>query len=251
MDEIHNPRRAGARRLENGPKVSCCVFAWNEVATLQSVVDDLCSALGRLGVPFEVLIIDDGSTDGTSEQADMLAANHADVRVVHHGINRGLGGTYRTGFESALGEFVTFFPADGQFPPGNIARLYPLAEGWDLVLGNLPPRRDSQLGAALGRVERLLYRALLGEIPRLEGVFMMRREILSNVELQSRGRGWTIVWELLVRAQRRGYRITGCAIIMQPRTHGTSKVNNIQNIAANLTQLWALRQMLENNPDVR
>ena len=120
-----------------------------------------------------------------------------------------------------------------------------------MVLGNLPPRRDSHVGAALGHVERLLYRGLLGEVPRLEGVFMMRREILSNLELQSRGRGWTIVWEMLIRAQRQGYRLTGCPITMRGRTHGTSKVNNVRNIAANLKQLWALRQMLENVRDAR
>lgn len=251
MDGLLSSRGPQANIVDNNPKLSCCVFAWNEAETLRSVVGDLRTSLAQLGVSFEVLIIDDGSTDGTSEQADLLAAEHADVRVVHHGVNRGLGGTYRTGFESALGEFVTFFPADGQFPPENLRSLYPLAESWDLVLGNLPQRRDSHVGAALGHVERLLYRVLLGEVPRLEGVFMMRRAILSKIALQSRGRGWTIVWELLIRAQRQGFRLTGCRITMRARTHGTSKVNNVRNIAANLKQLWALRAMLEGNPDAR
>ncbi|HSE65820.1 MAG TPA: hypothetical protein VLB12_02460, partial [Gemmatimonadales bacterium] len=86
--------------------------------------------------------------------------------------------------------------------------------------------------------------ALFGGMPRLEGVFMLRREILSRLPLKSQGRGWTIVWELLLRAHRGGYRIVGCPITMQPRTHGVSKVNNLRNVAANVRQLLVLRRQL-------
>jgi glycosyltransferase involved in cell wall biosynthesis len=227
------------------PTITSCVFAWDEVATLRTVVLEQLSALARLGVPYEVLIIDDGSTDGTGEAADRLALEYPEVRVIHHGENRGLGGVYRTGFTAARGVFVTFFPADGQFPATNLELLYPLVESWDMVLGNLPGRRDKLVGAFLGRVERLLYRATVGPLPRLEGVFIFRREILSTLTLKSEGRGWTVVWELLLRAHRGGCRMVGCPITLVPRTHGVSKVNNFRNVAANFRQLLALRRLLE------
>lgn len=227
------------------PRITSCVFAWDEVETLRAVVEEQLAALGSLGVSFDLLIIDDGSTDGTGEAADQLATEYAPVRVIHHGDNRGLGGVYRTGFANARGTFVTFFPADGQFPASILGTYYPLIESWDMVLGNLPGRRDTVVGAVLGRMERLLYRIAVGEMPRLEGVFIFRREILSRVPLKSVGRGWTIVWELLLRAQRKGYRLVGCANTLRPRTHGTSKVNNIPNIVANLRQLLALNRLLD------
>jgi glycosyltransferase involved in cell wall biosynthesis len=227
------------------PTITCCVFAWDEVGTLRTVVESQILELGRLGVPYELLVIDDGSTDGTAEEADRLACEHRDIRVIHHIDNRGLGGVYRTGFEQARGLYVTFFPADGQFPASLHHRLYPLMESWDLVLGNLPGRNDKLLGAMLGRIERVLYWAAFGEVPRLEGVFMCRRELLSRLQLRSQGRGWTIVWELVLRAQRAGYRIVGCPITLQPRTHGVSKVNNLRNVAANVRQLFALRRLLD------
>jgi glycosyltransferase involved in cell wall biosynthesis len=227
------------------PTISCCVFAWDEMATLRPVVEAQLAELERMGVPHELLIIDDGSTDGTGEEADRLARQHRAVRVTHHGENRGLGAVYRTGFAGARGEFVTFFPADGQFPASILPRFYPLVEGWDLVLGNLPGRTDTALGAVLGRVERALYRVLLGHVPRLEGVFMFRREILTRLPLKSTGRGWTVVWELIVRAHRAGFRMVACPITMLPRTHGVSKVNNVRNVAANLRQLLALRRLLD------
>jgi glycosyltransferase involved in cell wall biosynthesis len=226
------------------PKLSSCVFAWDEVDTLRSVVESQLAALERLGVRHELIIIDDGSTDGTAEQADALAAEHASVRVVHHPENRGLGGVYRTAFVEAKGTFVTFFPADGQFPATLLERFYPLAESWDLLLGILPGRRDSLLGAALGRIERLLYRGLIGETPRLEGVFMIRKAVLDAIELRSQGRGWTVVWELVIRAKRQGFRLTSVPVELRPRTHGVSKVSNVRTIAANLRQLVQLRRLL-------
>ena len=219
-------------------------MAWDEIGTLRAVVESQLEALGRFGVTFELVIIDDGSTDGTSEEADRLAQEHQEVRVIHHGANRGLGECYRTGFRDGRGVFLTFFPADGQFPASNLAQLYPLAESWDLVLGNLPKRTDSLRGALLGRMERLVYRGLFGEMPRLEGVFMLRRKLLSEIELKSEGRAWTLVWELILRAHRSGYRIVAAPNTLVPRTHGVSKVSNVRNIVANLTQLVALRSKL-------
>ena len=227
------------------PTLTCCVFAWDEVATLRTVVEAQLAALARLGVPYELLIIDDGSTDGTAEAADRLAREHAEVRVIHHQQNQGLGGVYRTGFAGSRGTFVTFFPADGQFPASILERFYPLVESWDFVLGNLPQRRDKLVGALLGAVERGLYRLAFGPLPRLEGVFIFRREVLTGFTLKSQGRGWTVVWELLLRAQRGGCRMVGCPITLLPRTHGVSKVNNLRNVTANFRQLLALRRLLD------
>src|SRR5689334_17570511 len=120
------------------PRITVCVFAWNEVATVADVVREAVSALENIGVPFEVVVIDDGSTDGTSDMADKLASELGDVRVVHHGENRGLGGVYRTGFDEAKGTFLTFFPADGQFPMTIIGQFYALMDDLDLCLGYLP-----------------------------------------------------------------------------------------------------------------
>ncbi len=229
----------------DAPKITCCLAAWNEVASLRAVAEAQLEALEKLGVSYELVVVDDGSSDGTGEVADQLAAERPHVRVIHHPQNQGLGGVYRTGFSSARGTFVTFFPADGQFPPGNLAALYPSAENWDFVLGMLPGRTDSALGAVLGATERLLYRVLVGRIPRLEGVFMVRRSVLEATPLKSQGRAWTVLWELLLRAQRRGYRMTNVPIELRPRLHGTSKVNNLRTVLINVRGLLALRRIVD------
>jgi len=229
------------------PRITCCLFAWNEVASFRAVADEQLAALERLGVSYELLVVDDGSSDGTGAAADTLAAERPQVRVIHHAGNQGLGAVYRTCFGQARGTFVTFFPADGQFPAGNLAALYPLAESWDFVLGTLPGRHDSALGALLSRAERLLFRVAVGRLPRLEGIFMVRRQVLEDITLRSQGRAWTVVWELLLRAQRQGRRMTNVPVELQPRKHGSSKVNNLRTMMVNLRGLLALKRLLRDD----
>lgn len=236
--------RARVVRDGGDPTITCCVLAWNEAASLRAVVEELRGGLVALGVPYNLLIVDDGSTDGTSELADTLAAQNPDVRVVHHGENRGLGAAYRTSFAHARGTYVTFFPADGQFAAAMLSRFYPLIEQYDLILGNLPSRSDSLRGRILTAGERLLYWGLFGSVPRLEGMLMIRRSILAEIPLKSEGRGHANVWELVIRAARGGYRHVGVPIEVRPRMAGRSKVNNLRTIRANLLQVLRLRRLL-------
>ena len=120
-----------------------------------------------LGVEFELLVVNDGSSDGTAELAERLAMEHDRVRVIHHPINRGLGGGYRTGFDTARGDWLIFFPADGQFPArATLPRFWQSRHGVDLVLGQVAGRTDSMAGRVLSLAERVLYRALFGGFPR-------------------------------------------------------------------------------------
>jgi len=224
-------------------ELTVCIFAWNEVETTATVVREIADAVRRLSVPFELVLIDDGSTDGTSEAFDRLAEEIAEARVIHHGKNEGLGPVYRTGFEAARGRYLTFFPADGQFPATIIEDFFPRMELLDLCLGYLPGRTDA-VGRTLSGIERVLYRVMLGRLPRFQGIFMIRTTVLRAIPLESRGRGWAIVMELLLRASRRRYRIESFPTSYRPRTAGHSKVNNWKSIQANLRQLLALRRLV-------
>lgn len=221
------------------------VLAFNEVANLTSAIGELASELARLGVDHELLLIDDGSTDGTGALADTLASGLPSMRVVHHAINLGLGGGYRTGFSQARGRYVTFFPADGQFPAAIIGQYLPLMPDADLILGYLPERRDSIVAKGLSYAERLLYRLLFGAMPTFQGIMMFRRSLLDVIPLHAQGRGWTVSMELILRVARGPYRIKNVPITLRPRMSGVSKVNNLRSIASNLRQVLALRAQME------
>lgn len=225
------------------------VMAYNEAVTLPAVVDELAGALQSLGRLWEMVIVDDGSTDGTGAAANRLAATHSSVRVIHHPVNLGLGGVYRTGFGAARGRYVTFFPADGQFPATILADFRGAIESADLVLGTLPERRGTPLSTLLSFLERALYRALLGPMPRFQGILMFRRVLLAGMDLRSEGRGWAVLMEFILRAARGGARVVNRPTSIRPRTAGYSKVNNPRTILANLRQVVALRRGLRLTAD--
>jgi glycosyltransferase involved in cell wall biosynthesis len=216
-------------------------MAFNESASLAPFVGELTDVLRSLARPYEVIIVDDGSSDGTGAAADRLAEAGPAIRVIRHPENRGLGSVYRTGFAEARGTFVSFFPADGQFPASIVADFVPRAANADMVLGFLPSRDRPLLARSLSAAERLLYRLLFGPIPRFQGVMMFRRRILETMTLRSSGRGWAVLMELILRAQRAGCRIVSVPTEVRPRIAGRSKVNNVRTIGANLRQVLLLR----------
>jgi glycosyltransferase involved in cell wall biosynthesis len=226
------------------PVVSVVVMAFNEADNVRPTVAELVSTLDTLCGDYEIIIVNDGSHDGTGEIANAISEEHSCIRVIHHETNRGLGGVYRTGFSSARGTYLTFFPADGQFPAEILQDFLPRAANTDLVLGYLAARTDSLVGKGLSALERALYAALFGRLPKFQGVFMARRDLLASLPLRSSGRGWAILMEFIIRATRDKWRIESVPTSVRPRASGQSKVNNVRTIVSNFMQMVALRRLL-------
>ena len=152
---------------------------------------------------------------------------------------------YRTGFREARGDFLSFFPADGQFPAEIIERFYSRMPTHDLILGYIPRADAGPLAKGLSIAEKFLYRALFGPMPRYQGVFMLRRKILSETPLHTQGRGWGVVMELVLKVHRGGYRVSSELTAFRPRMAGHSKVTNVRSVWANLVQAVAMRRNLK------
>jgi glycosyltransferase involved in cell wall biosynthesis len=219
-------------------------MTFNEEASVESTVRDLLAMIDRVAPDSEMLIVDDGSTDGSGQVVARLATEDPRIRVITHDGNRGLGGVYRTGFQEARGRFVTFFPADGQFAADIIDDFYPRVQNADIVLGYLPHRDASLISRALSGIERLLYRVLFGGFPRFQGILLFRRELLARYALRSAGRGWAVLMEFLLRCHRDGCVMVSVPTAVRPRQYGHSKVNNLRTIWSNLRQLFVLRRQL-------
>jgi len=222
------------------PTVSVVLMAYNESPSVRQVLRAVQQVLARMETSYELIVIDDGSTDGTRELVESEAARGTGIVVVSHDANQGLGAVYRSGFAAAHGTYVTFLPADGQFPPENIQVLFDAVEDHDAVFGFVDNRRDGLFATALSAVERGVCRVVLGPMPRFQGIFMLRREVLAELTLLSRGRGWGIVMELAARIHQGGYRARSVRTSVIRRTTGTSKVRNVRTIVANARQLLRL-----------
>ena len=205
-------------------------MAYNEAATLAATVGEIAAAVPDA----DILVIDDGSTDDTAA----VTANLTNVRIIRFPTNRGLGAVYRTGFAEAT-DLLTFWPADGQFPASIISDFLPRMADVDLILGTIAAQ------STLSTIERMIYRVLFGPMPSFQGVMMARVQKLRKLTLTSEGRGWTIVMELVIRAQRAGWRIVSVPTPFRPRQHGRSKVRNLRTILSHMNQLVALRRTID------
>ena len=232
--------------------VSVAIMAYNEAPSLERVVGEIRQELERLGAPHEIVIIDDGSTDGSGEIADRLAREIEGVRVVHHPTNLGLGAVYREAFRCGTKELATAFPADGQFEPAIIGQFMRRFDEADMVLGYIPEFGKSRSipARAFSWAERSLYRLLFGEFPEFQGIMMFRRALVDTVPLTSTGRGWMIQMELILRFLKKGYRIVGEPTGLRARMSGASKVMNMRSIASNLRQVFELRWHLRGANEV-
>ncbi|MFC1577032.1 glycosyltransferase [Candidatus Omnitrophota bacterium] len=225
-----------------GFAISTVVMAFNEAGSLEKVVGEIDGALADMMRPYEIVIIDDGSTDGTEGIADRLAESNGSVRVIHHDTNGGLGAVYRTGFASAKGDLITFFPADGQFPAEIIKQFAPLMDDADMVLGYVPKGKRSPAAKFLSGAERMLFKLFFGRLPKFQGIMMFKKSLLDKFKLKAAGRGWTVVMELILRAEGQGCRLISVPTEIRSRMAGRSKVKNMANIWANLRQLIVLRR---------
>lgn len=228
--------------LPFAPSLTIVIPAYNERDNLPRVLADALAFGRRSCSRFELLVIDDGSSDGTP---DVLAAAAApELRVIRHERNRGLTAALRSGFFGAAHDFVTWIPADGQIPPRELGKILDVWRGEDLVLSTYRSRPDGLTRAIMSRGLRVLLWAMTGLRDRLEGVYLFRRDFLDELGLVSDRSAGSIGFEIAVKARRLGKRVASTEIECAPRLSGSSKVANARNIMQSLGELWRIRRSL-------
>lgn len=223
--------------------ITVAVMNYNEGKSLRDVVEEILGVLRKMGNPHEIVIINDGSVDGSGAIADTLADEYEAVRVIHHPVNLGLGAVYRNGFYCGKMDVTTLFPADGQFDANIIPQFLRLFDHADMVLGYIPEfgKNRKPLARFLSWCERMLVKVMFGYFPEFQGIMMFRRSLVDTVKLTSQGRGWIIQMELILQFIRKKYRIVSEPTGLRARMSGESKVNNLKSIISNVRQLFVLR----------
>jgi glycosyltransferase involved in cell wall biosynthesis len=216
--------------------------AYNDEATIAGLVGDALSVLPSLADDFEVIVVDDGSTDGTAAVLDELARADGRVRVVHHESNRGYGGALRTGFACATKELVFYTDGDGQYDVREIALLRPLlTEGVDIVNGYKIKRADSwqrkALGAAYNRLAHLLFSIPIRDVDC--DFRLIRRRAVERVELVSSS--GSICVELVHKLHRAGRVFAETPVHHYPRAHGRSQFFTLRRVGRTALDLLSLR----------
>lgn len=207
---------------------------WNEeemilqtVEAAREIGDDLVE-VGTIG-SYEILLVDDASTDATGEIAEDLARCDGRIRVVHHEVNRKLGASVRTGLAEAKGDIILYTDADMPFDLQDLHKALRLMRVYDADLVSAY-RFDRTGEGALRALYSHVYNSMVKVLLRLRirdvnfAFKLVRREVLDHVELVSEGSFIDV--ELLAKAQRRGFHIIQFGVDYFPRARGTSTLSS-------------------------
>ena len=225
------------------PELSVVMPAFNEEEVLPQSLAEATAALDRLCDDWELVIVDDGSTDATARVLAEAARNQPRLRVLSHETNRGYAAALIRGFSSCRCEAVFYTDADAQFDLGELARAYPLLANADMVAGWRRNRQDSRLRKTLSAGFNLLQRLLLGTRARdVDCAFkLFRRSFFERVALTSSG--FLIDAELFARARLGGLRVAQLPVTHRPRRAGSSTIR-AATLWRSFNQLWSLSRSL-------
>lgn len=193
---------------------------------------------------YEILLIDDGSTDGTSQLADELAAEYPPVRAIHHGKNRGYGAALQSGFRGASKEYVFYTDGDGQFDLEELPGLLEFMSRFDIVSAYRMNRQEG----LVRKFNAFCWTKLVGflfhlKLKDIDCAFKLyKRKIFDEIEMVSTGA--LIDTEILARARQKGYAITQVGVHHYPRMAGKATGANINVILKAFRELLKLRKKI-------
>jgi glycosyltransferase involved in cell wall biosynthesis len=222
--------------------------AYNEEANLAANVPLLMDKLATLGVDFELLIVDDGSQDGTSRVAGDLvtqsdpAAEAGPVRVIHHARNAGIGRALYTGFQGARGTYTIFIPADLAMDLDDISKYLDAAQEADVVVGLRSDRRGTSLARRLVSWVNIALVRVLFRMPvhQFQYICMWPTRFLQEIAIEYPDSAF-LQAEVLIKARDMGYRLVEVEVTYVPRTRGRptgARTHLVLKSAADLFRFW-------------
>jgi glycosyltransferase involved in cell wall biosynthesis len=225
-------------------RVSLVLPAYNEAPNIRRALEEATTHSKRLFDDYEILVVDDGSSDETASIVAGVAEEDPRVRLLQHGENRGYGEALRTGFLGSGLDFVFFTDADLQFDLAEMERLLPFAGTVDVVAGYRLNRQDPLTRRLNARAWNLLVRLLFYVPVRdIDCAFkLFDRRKLSDVDIESVGA--MVNTELMVKLGRRGASVVEVGVHHRPRPAGQPRGASPKVIATAFRELVRMHSRL-------
>ncbi len=215
----------------------------NEEGNIENTVGKAEEILKKLKLRYEIIVIDDGSTDQTGQIADRLARGNSNIRVVHHPQNLGYGEALKSGFYNARYDTIVYTDGDGQFDFSEVTKLLDKIEDADVVIGYRMKRQDPFLRKLFGKGWRLTLLTFFGlTLKDVDcGFKMVRKEVLEKIPHLESQRGAMINAELAIKSKKAGFRIAQVGVNHYARLSGKPTGANFRVIIksfVDLLRLW-------------
>jgi glycosyltransferase involved in cell wall biosynthesis len=221
--------------------LSIIIPAYNEEGTIIKVTKQALSDAKKFTRNFEIIIVDDGSSDETGTIANLLAKTNKHIRVIHHKKNQGLDKAFWTGIKTCKNDIITYIPADGQAPLGDQEKLLEKIKKADIVLGSRSSRSDYSLYRKILSYGYLILLRLLFNLKfqDVNWVHVYRRKVFEVIEIKSQSPFF--LSELIIKAARHGLKIDEAPSIYHPREIGFTKVAKLSVVFKVFKDLMKLR----------
>lgn len=217
--------------------ISIVFPAYNDSQTIPSLIKKALALGPRISTSFEIIVVNDGSTDSTNAVLTRLATKHTQLTIVQHSRNKGYGAALRSGFQTATKEWVFYTDGDGQYDPDELpALIEKQKEGVDVVNGYKIARADGIVRKIIGYCyNQLLHRIYPISISDIDCDFrLIRTSLLKKVLLTSQS--GTICLELILNLQKAGAHFAEAAVHHYPRRHGSSQFFHPSHLIKTFTE---------------
>lgn len=223
--------------------VSIIVSAYNEEKDIKDAVSSILKALAGMITDYEIIIVDDGSTDQTLSVIKKEIKENNHISLIHHTINKGVGVSFRDGLVKARKKYVTVFPGDNDMSSKSLKDLFQKIDSADLIISYPTNQRRpfirKLLSSSFTKVLNLLFKL---NVKYYNGPFIVKLSLLKNLKLKSTG--FLIFAELKLRLIRKGFSFIEIPFEHVGRKHGQSKALSFSNLVDTLkTIIWLVADL--------
>lgn len=223
--------------------ISVIIISLNEAGNINIVVDFVLDFLQKEGLDdYELILINDGSTDGTGKIIDELAARSDRIKSVHNPTKKGLGYDFRTGISLASKDYVGWFPGDNEVSPETIKNIFAKIGEADIIIPiyETKPLSRSWYRRMLSVTYVALFNTIFGlRLKYFNGPCFFRRQLLSDVIMSTNGPAYMA--EILVQLVKGGMPYVEVPMYFKPRNYGKTSVlkwKNVYLIAETIIRLF-------------
>jgi len=228
--------------MNKKPSISVCFPCYNDAKTIGKLITESFKLLSQLSSDFEVIVVDDGSSDNSPKILKNLTKRYKKLKVIFHQKNQGYGGALRSAFSAANKEFIFYTDGDGQYDVKEMPLLLAvMTKDIDIVNGIKIQRQDSFARILLGYIYNSIVRNLFNlKVFDVDCDFrLIRKKALQTINLTSNS--GSICVEIVRKIQKKGYRFREISVHHYPRIFGQSqffKIDKLIKTVVELSKLW-------------